>query len=67
MLLAVRELVRAFGVDKAVIHDWERDGKLPKAGRTLGGHRRWKAETIAEILGANGLPVPESWGVKVAA
>ncbi len=73
MILSVADVARAFGVDPDTVRIWEGLGKLPKATRTLGGvvdprgHRRWPAEQIAPLLVAKRLPVPESWGVKVAA
>lgn len=67
MVLSVADVARAFGVDPDTVRVWEGLGKLPKASRTFGGHRRWNATEIAPLVIAKGHPVPASWGVAVAA
>lgn len=67
MLVSVADVAKAFGVDPSTVRKWETEGTIPKAGRLPGKHRKWAASVMAECLGANGLPVPEAWGVKVAA
>lgn len=63
MLLSLSDLMAAFGVGRDAIRDWERDGRLPRASRTPGNHRRWSAVDIARILVARGYAVPKTWGV----
>ncbi len=63
MLLATGDLVKCFGCCRNQIETWEKEGLIPRAGRTPKGHRRWPAEQIAAVLQKQGLPVPESWGI----
>jgi DNA-binding transcriptional MerR regulator len=68
MVIDVGDVASAFGVDKKTVRRWEESGEIPKAGRTLKGNaRRWPASVVAALLVAQGLPVPASWGVAVAA
>ncbi len=67
MVISVADVARAFGVDPDTVRIWETSGKLPKASRTQGGHRRWNASDIAPLVVAKGHPVPAAWGVSVAA
>lgn len=67
MLLSLPDLAAAFGVDRKTIRNWERDGKIPKASRTLGNHRRWNSAEVAPILVARGYAVPATWTMGAAA
>lgn len=35
------ELTARFGVTNQTLRNWEREHKIPPAGRTAGGHRRY--------------------------
>jgi MerR-like DNA binding protein len=37
-------------VSPKTIERWEDEGKIPRATRTIGGHRRWRFEVIAKAL-----------------
>ncbi len=67
MLVSVADVAKAFGVDPSTVRKWETEGTIPRAGRLPGKHRKWAPEVMAACLAANGLPVPTSWGVAVAA
>ena len=44
-----KDLAARFNVSDQTLRNWERDGKIPAAGRTPGGHRRYTDEHIARI------------------
>jgi excisionase family DNA binding protein len=43
----------------STVLNWVRDGKLP-ASKTEGGHRRIRAEDVAELMVRRNLPIPEA-------
>lgn len=49
-LLTPAEVARAFSVDPKTVSRWAKDGKL-RAVRTPGGHRRFSAAQVYELLG----------------
>jgi excisionase family DNA binding protein len=52
------EVASAFGVDTQTVTRWARSGKLESV-RTLGGHRRFAARDVEELLRRNeGHPSP---------
>lgn len=52
-LLTPGEVARLFGVNPKTITRWATAGKL-SAIRTLGGHRRYRASEVYELLEENG-------------
>lgn len=48
-LLTPGEVAKLFRVDPKTVTRWAKAGKLP-AIRTLGGHRRFRAEDVRRIL-----------------
>lgn len=52
-LLTPGEVARLFGVDPKTITRWANAGKL-SAIRTLGGHRRYRASEVYDLLDENG-------------
>lgn len=48
-LLTPGEVARLFGVDPKTVTRWATAGKL-SALRTLGGHRRYRASEVHELL-----------------
>lgn len=48
-LMTPAEVSAAFGVDPKTVTRWARTGKL-RAIRTPGGHRRYHADQVEEIL-----------------
>lgn len=48
-LLTPGEVARMFGVDPKTVSRWSDAGKL-EALRTLGGHRRYRADEVNELL-----------------
>ena len=61
MLVSVDDVAHAFGVSCESVRAWENDGKIPKAQRTLGNHRRWRTEELAPLLTSRGFEVPAAW------
>lgn len=49
-LLTPGEVARLFGVDPKTVSRWADNGKLD-ALRTLGGHRRYRADEVHALLG----------------
>lgn len=47
-LLTRSEVAELFGVSPSTITRWAKEGKLPVV-KTLGGHRRYKAEAVMEL------------------
>lgn len=59
VMLRTGEVARLFRVDPKTVNRWVRRGKLP-AVRTPGGHYRFKASQIREVLRnsmADGKPI----------
>lgn len=52
-LLTPGEVARLFGVNPKTITRWASAGKL-SAIRTLGGHRRYRASEVYDLLEENG-------------
>lgn len=48
--LGTAEVAALFRVDVRTIARWEASGRLPRATRTLGGHRRWLRIDIQRAL-----------------
>jgi len=48
---SVRDLTGRFRITAQTLRNWERAGKIPPAGRTAGGHRRYTEAHIAAIHG----------------
>jgi excisionase family DNA binding protein len=48
-LLTPREVAALFRVDAKTVTRWAKAGKLPCV-KTLGGHRRYRAAVVHEIL-----------------
>ncbi len=66
MLVSSGDIAKAAGVIADCVRQWEAKGKLPKASRTLGGHRRWHVRDVAPLLTAEGYEVPASWSAALA-
>ena len=54
-LLWAHEVAVMFDVDPRTVARWARQGRLPPAVVTPGGHRRWSARAVAAAL-ARGVP-----------
>ncbi len=52
-LLRTREVALLFEVSERAVTDWATKGRIPSI-RTPGGHRRYPAEAVAELLQAEG-------------
>ena len=66
MLVSPREVATVFGVSIDTVRGWEIKGILPRAHKTLGGHRRWEAAEVAPVAVARGTSVaghPLFWAV----
>jgi DNA-binding transcriptional MerR regulator len=61
MLVTSGDIAETAGVTADCVRRWESGGKLPKASRTLGGHRRWHVRDVAPVLMAEGYDVPAAW------
>ncbi len=57
-LLRTREVALLFQVSERAVTDWARRGRIPSV-RTPGGHRRYPAEQVRELLRTTGLLAPE--------
>ena len=44
------EVARMFSVTPKTVTRWAKDGKLPSATVTLGGHRRFNADEVDRLL-----------------
>ena len=53
-LLRTREVALLFQVSERAVTDWARRGRLPSV-RTPGGHRRYPARAVRELLEGAGL------------
>jgi excisionase family DNA binding protein len=53
-LLRTREVAVLFQVSERAVTDWARQGRLPSM-RTPGGHRRYPAHAVRELLEGAGL------------
>ncbi len=52
-LLRTREVALLFEVSERAVTDWATKGRIPSI-RTPGGHRRYPAESVAQLLAAEG-------------
>lgn len=52
-LLRTREVALLFEVSERAVTDWATRGRIPSI-RTPGGHRRYPADAVAELLLAEG-------------
>jgi excisionase family DNA binding protein len=52
-LLRTREVALLFQVSERAVTDWARRGRLPSV-RTPGGHRRYPADQVYELLAQTG-------------
>jgi excisionase family DNA binding protein len=57
-LLTPAEVAALFRVDPKTVTRWAKAGKLTSI-RTLGGHRRYRAEEVRKFLQATGTSEPE--------
>lgn len=48
--LTPHEVAVLFGVDPKTVSRWEANGKVPRAVRTPGGHRRFRVGDIRQML-----------------
>lgn len=46
VLLRPQQVARLLGVGRTTVHEYEKDGRL-EATKTLGGHRRYRADQPA--------------------
>jgi excisionase family DNA binding protein len=53
-LLRTREVALLFQVSERAVTDWARRGRLPSV-RTPGGHRRYPATAVRDLLAGAGL------------
>jgi excisionase family DNA binding protein len=52
-LLRTREVALLFQVSERAVTDWARKGRIPSV-RTPGGHRRYPADQVRELLARTG-------------
>ena len=52
-LLRTREVALLFQVSERAVTDWARKGRIPSV-RTPGGHRRYPAEQVRDLLRESG-------------
>lgn len=52
-LLRTREVALLFEVSERAVTDWATKGRIPSI-RTPGGHRRYPAESVAQLLASAG-------------
>ena len=52
-LLRTREVALLFQVSERAVTDWARKGRIPSV-RTPGGHRRYPADQVRELLARAG-------------
>src|SRR4051812_27960523 len=57
-LLRTREVALLFQVSERAVTDWARKGRLPSV-RTPGGHRRYPADLVQQLLVQTGRSLPE--------
>ena len=57
-LLRTREVAVLFQVSERAVTDWARKGRLPSV-RTPGGHRRYPADQVHELLVQTGRVEPD--------
>jgi excisionase family DNA binding protein len=57
-LLRTREVALLFQVSERAVTDWARKGRLPSV-RTPGGHRRYPADLVQQLLVQTGRGIPE--------
>jgi excisionase family DNA binding protein len=57
-LLRTREVALLFQVSERAVTDWARKGRIPSV-RTPGGHRRYPADQVRELLKSSGQLVDE--------
>jgi excisionase family DNA binding protein len=57
--LSGQEVASLLHVSRATVSRWARAGQLPCV-RTLGGHRRYSAESVIEIATELGWPMDQS-------
>ena len=48
-ILRIGSLADRYGVSPESIRVWERQGRIPPAGRTPGGHRRYGREHVSAL------------------
>lgn len=53
-LLRTREVALLFEVSERAVTDWATKGRIPSI-RTPGGHRRYPADAVADLLAAGGV------------
>lgn len=64
-LLRTREVALLFQVSERAVNDWARRGRIPSV-RTPGGHRRYPASEIRNLLVEAGNPVEGAEGAPTA-
>jgi excisionase family DNA binding protein len=57
-LLTPAEVAALFRVDPKTVTRWAKAGKLTSI-RTLGGHRRYRADEVRKFLEGEGMPSPQ--------
>jgi len=60
-LLRTREVALLFQVSERAVTDWARKGRLPSV-RTPGGHRRYPADHVHQLLVETGRVAPDQSG-----
>lgn len=51
-LLGTMEAAALLGVHPRTLERWSREGKIPVAGKTVGGHRRYRREDLLDVFNA---------------
>jgi len=50
--LTVQQVADRFGVNTRTVQRWSREGRLPPAAVTLGGHQKWDAAEVDAAVAA---------------
>lgn len=62
-ILRIGPLADRFGVSPESLRVWERQGLIPPAHRTPGGHRRYGREHVVALAKLLAEPIPAAIGV----
>lgn len=60
--VSIGVLADRFGLSPQTLRVWERAGRIPRAWRTAGGHRRYGADHVRAIAALMGMGEAEAMG-----
>ena len=58
-LLTPGEVAQMFGVGQKTVNKWANEGRLTTSVRTLGGHRRFRADEVRSLLSEKNAEQPD--------